>query len=205
MYNELSFRDIGNFIFKKDEPQKADLIVVPGAPIKELGIHAAELYKDGYSERILVSGNYYFTYESLYEEFKVFTGDGDNCLGEKTEASYLKKIMEENGVPGEAVCLEEKATSTFENAIFVSKMIREKECFKDVKHIILCCQAFHARRALMTFQCELKDIEITVCPVDTRGITINTWLDTQKGYNLVLGELSKCGEYFQGSEMYEKR
>ncbi len=205
MVNEVSFKDIGNFIFKKDEPACADLIVVPGAPIKELGIHAAELYNKGYSDKILVSGKFYFTYGSLKEEFERFTGDGKNSLGEETEAGYLKKIMVENGVSKEDIILEEKATSTFENAIFIAKMIKEGCVGREIRHIILCCQAFHARRALMTFQSELKDIKITVCPVNTRGITIETWMDTEKGYNLVLGELRKCGEYFQGSEMYERR
>ena len=57
----------------------------------------------------------------------------------------------------------------------------------------------------MTFQSELRDIKITVCPVVTRGISRDTWMDDQKSYNLILGELSKCGEYFKQDRMYGVR
>lgn len=203
--NKASFDDIGKFIFLSEEPCKADLILIPGAPIKELGIYGAELYNKGYAPKVLTTGKFYEKYETLEEEFEIFTGNGNDCLGQKTEAEFLKVLLTERGVPKEAIYLEKESKNTFENAknakCFLEKGFPEGE----IRHIILCCQAFHARRALMTFQSELRDIKITVCPVVTRGIGIDTWMDTLKGYNLVLGELSKCGEYFKGDRMYGLR
>lgn len=198
--NKRSYQDITDFIFVEDEPVKADLILIPGAPIKELAYHAAALWKAGYADTILATGKYYFTYENLFQEFEKFTGDGNNALGEETEAQFLKKLLIGHGVSESAIITEEESMNTFENAINAAKLFKEK--YPEVKHIILACQAFHARRALMTFQSELRDIEITVCPVVTRGYSRDTWMDTQKGYNLIMGELRKCGEYFTGERMY---
>ncbi len=203
--NDRSFKDIGDFIFISDTPCEADLILIPGAPIMELGIHGAKLYNEGYAKKILATGKYYFKYDSLQDEFDRFSASSKDCLGQETEAEYLKTLLMGEGVPEDAIILEKESMSTFENAINAKKVIENE--FKDnpVKHILLCCQAFHARRALMTFQSELRDIKITVCPVVTRGISIDTWMDTQKSYNLILGELSKCGEYFKQDRMYELR
>ncbi|MBE5844274.1 MAG: YdcF family protein [Butyrivibrio sp.] len=203
--NKRSFDDIGDFIFVSDEPVKADLILIPGAPIKELGLHGAKLYNEGYAPKILATGKYYFKYESLQDEFEKFSASSGDWLGQETEADYLKTLMLGEGVPEEAMILERESMSTFENAINAKKVLETE--FKDnpVKHIILCCQAFHARRALMTFQSELRDIKITVCPVVTRGISRETWMNDQKSYNLILGELSKCGDYFKQDRMYEIR
>ncbi len=203
--NERSFNDIGDFIFVSDEPVKADLILIPGAPIQELAFHGAKLYKGGYAPKILVTGKYYFKYESLQDEFERFSASSGDSLGQETEADYLKTLMIKEGVPEEAFILERESMSTFENAINAKKVIETEFANKPVKHIILCCQAFHARRALMTFQSELRDLEITVCPVVTRGISRDTWMDDQKSYNLILGELSKCGEYFKQDRMYGVR
>ncbi len=202
--NKVSFDSIRDFIFLSEEPCKADLILIPGAPIKELAFHGAKLYSEGYAPKILATGKYYLKYETLEEEFEIFTGDGKNSLGQETEAEFLKVLLMENGVPESAIVLEKESMSTFENAINAAKLIKTHFGEGEIKHILLCCQAFHARRALMTFQSELRDIKITVCPVVTRGISRDTWMDTRKSYDLVLGELSKCGDYFKGDRMYDQ-
>ncbi len=202
--NKASFDAIRDFIFLSEKPRKADLILIPGAPIKELGIHGAQLYNDGYAPKILATGKYYEKYSTLEEEFEIFTGNGKDSLGQETEAEFLKVLLTQGGVPEDAIILEKESMSTFENAKNTRKLLESEFKAGEIKHIILCCQAFHARRALMTFQSELREYEITVCPVITRGIGPDTWMDTLKGYNLVLGELRKCGEYFSGERMYEQ-
>ena len=202
--NKASFDAIRDFIFLSEEPCSADLILIPGAPIKELAVHGAELYSKGYAKRILATGKYYLNYSTLDEEFEVFTGDGKNSLGQETEAEFLKVLLMENGVPEDAIILEKDSRSTFENAINSGKLIKRMFPDGEIKHVLLCCQAFHARRALMTFQSELRDIKITVCPVVTRGISRDNYMDRLESYNLVLGELRKCGDYFKGSRMYDQ-
>ena len=203
--NEASFEEIGKFIFVNEEPALADMILIPGAPVKELAEHGAELWKKGFAPKILVTGKYYMAYESLEDEFNKFSASSGDRGDAVTEAEFLTKIMISLGVDKDSIILEEESTNTFENARFSRKIIESDLKEEGIKHIILCCQAFHARRALMTFQSELRDIKITVCPVVTRGLSIDTWMDNLKGYNLVLSELTKCGEYFKGDRMYELR
>lgn len=203
--NEASFEAIGKFIFIDEEPVKADLILIPGAPVKELAEHGAKLWKKGYAPKILVTGKFYMTYESLEDEFNKFSASSGDRGDSTTEAEFLAKLMILEGVDKNSILLEEESTNTFENAKFSRRIIENDLKDEGIKHIILCCQAFHARRALMTFQSELRDIKITVCPVVTRGLSIDTWMDDLKGFNLVLSELSKCGEYFKGDRMYKLR
>ncbi|WP_051204345.1 YdcF family protein [Butyrivibrio sp. VCD2006] len=203
--NAASFDEIGRFIFVSDEPREADLILIPGAPVKELAEHGAYLWKKGYAKKVLVTGKFYMTYESLEDEFNKFSASSGDRGNSKTEAEFLSKLMISEGVDRDSIILEEESTNTFENAKFSREIIEKELKGENIKRIILCCQAFHARRALMTFQSELRDIEIIVCPVVTRGLSIDTWMDNLKNFNLVLSELSKCGEYFMGERMYELR
>ena len=203
--NAASFEAIGKFIFIDEEPVPADLILIPGAPVKELAEHGAQLWKNGFAPKILVTGKYYMTYESLEDEFNKFSASTGDRGDAATEAEFLARLMISQGVDEKSIVLEEESTNTFENAKFSRRIIENDLKEEGIKHIILCCQAFHARRALMTFQSELRDIRITVCPVVTRGLSIDTWLNDLKGFNLVLSELSKCGEYFKGDRMYELR
>ena len=43
--NKRSLKEIGQFIFVQDGLEKADIIIVPGAPEPELAVAAARLWK----------------------------------------------------------------------------------------------------------------------------------------------------------------
>ena len=47
-----------DYIFVKDEPQKADVIFVPGNGYPQMAVHAAELWKEGFAPYVLPSGRY---------------------------------------------------------------------------------------------------------------------------------------------------
>ena len=67
----------------------------------------------------------------------------------------------------------------------------------DIKSAIICPQAFHARRALMTYSHLFPNTEFYVVPSNTQNITADNWFKTERGIRVVLGELKKCGEYFE--------
>ena len=50
-----------DYIFVKDEPQKADVIFVPGNGYPQMAEKAAELYRKGLAQKILPSGRYSIT------------------------------------------------------------------------------------------------------------------------------------------------
>ena len=119
----------------------------------------------------------------------------------QTEAAWLKALMVREGVPKSAIWTEEESTNTFENARFCRKLLEAGGIRPHT--ILLCTQAFHARRAKMTFQSEFVEQKIYVSSVVTRGIGRGTWMQTQEGFDTVMKELENCGAYFSGKRMYE--
>ena len=114
--------------------------------------------------------------------------------GCRTEWEYLSRILQHSGVPRRAILREDRATYTYENAIYSRAALDAAGI--TVKKAILCCQAFHARRALMYYQEQFPETEFVVCPVVTRGIDRDTWMKTGEGIDTVLGEVERCGSQF---------
>lgn len=111
-----------------------------------------------------------------------------------TESDYLCEVMRQAGVPERALISEDQATYTYENAIYSRKKLDAMGI--SIKKAILCCQAFHARRSLLYYQEQFPDTEFRVCPVVTRGISRDTWHQSELGIETVLGEVERCGGQF---------
>lgn len=204
---------ITEFIFVEDEPQRSDLIFVPGGSYPDAAERAAILYHDGYAPYVMPSGRYSILRgrfvppedevlakkqdDDLSNQFKALKTmeDGQQtCGGYETECDYLCDILRRCGVPERAILREDQATFTYENAIFSRK--RAEELGLQIHRAILCCQAFHARRCLMYYQEQFPDTEFLVCPVVTKGISRGSWYQTRQGIDRVLGELERCGGQF---------
>lgn len=158
----------------------ADVILVPGGSHRQLMEKAVELYKKGVSRYILPSG-----------------GPNKKLLNHDSEFDFLKQVAIESGVPACAILKEDKARHTFENAAFSYKVLQENGI--TCTRAIIVCKAFHARRALLTYQYVFpKTVDFYVCPiVDTSGITKDSWQNNQDFVNIVMGEVMKIGDYFR--------
>ena len=187
-----NIEDITKFIFIKDEPEKADIIFIPGSSNWVLAETAARLYKEGKAEKIMPSGMYFYQFGRFMNER--VTDERYKGIY-RTEAEFLASVLIKNGVPEENVIKEERATNTYENAIYSKELLREMK-FR-IKSAIICPQAFHARRALMTYSHLFPDTKLYVVPTNTQNITADNWYNTERGRQVVLGELRKCGEYFE--------
>ncbi len=177
-------------IFVSDEPEPADMIFVPGSTQAALGERAAALWKAGMAPRILVSGKYSITREGFTlpeEEMKRYPGTYE------TEADFLREVLLQAGVPGEAVLTEETAAYTYENAI-ASRALVEKQGLT-VKKGIICCKPYHARRSLLYYQLLFPETEFLVCPCRD-DITRENWHSTEAGIDTVLGEAERLGTQF---------
>lgn len=184
--------DISKFIFIEDKPRKADMIFVPGGSYPEIAEEAARLWKEGYAPYILPSGKYgklrgYFPgpiskaqiYNHKYE----------------TEWEFLKDVLVLNGVDEKAILKEDKATFTYENALF-SKNITDS-LGMNIQKAIICCKSFHGRRCLMYYEMVYPNTKFIICPVDIRGISKEKWFKSEDGINKVLGEVERCGNQFK--------
>lgn len=172
------------FIFLEDEPQKADILFLPGSDEGALALRAAELWKAGYAPVILPSGKY-------AKHAGRFSGDP----AYETEWAYFRQILREQGVPEECIWREEQATFTYENALR-SREVTDAAGLS-VKKALLCCQAYHARRARLYYQVCFPEAEILVCPVTTKGVSRENWYRSARGIDLVLTEVEHCGSQFR--------
>ena len=98
---------------------------------------------------------------------------------------------DENGVPEAAILREDQATYTWENALRSREVLASAGVKADTA--ILCCHAFHARRALLYYQAAMPQTRFIVCPTATPGYTREDWYLTPKGRDRVLGEVARLG------------
>ena len=83
------------FIFVEDQPEKSDIIFVPGNGYPQMAEKAAELYRKGYGRYILPSGKYSITmgaFSGVLSEKEKYSGQY------QTEWEFLRHVLIENGV-----------------------------------------------------------------------------------------------------------
>ena len=93
---------------------------------------AAELYRAGRVPYIIPSGGVKWDI------------DGEMI----SESHFMKRILMENGVPEEAIILENQATTTVENMIFGTLQIYRKLKFKNALHVIIVTSEAHMKRSM---------------------------------------------------------
>lgn len=114
MENPLALEPLGviwNYLGLHREPEKADCIVGFGNFNDNIARRAAELYRQGFANWVLFTG-----------------GLGRNTLGvlPEPEAVRFARVAMEEGVPEEAILLEDKSTNTAENILFTRALLRER-------------------------------------------------------------------------------
>lgn len=185
-------KDISEFIFICNEPKKADIIFVPGGSYPEIAEEAARLWKEGYAPYVLPSG----WYSKLLGSFSGVASKNHIYNKEyETEWEFLKDVLIKNGVKEEAILKEDKATFTYENALY-SKMVTDK-LDMEIKTAIICCKSFHARRCLMYYETVYENTNFIICPSEVKGINKENWFSSEEGIITVLGELERCGNQFK--------
>lgn len=189
--NHRFIQDITDFIFMNDTPLKSDIIFIPGTSKSGISEKAAELFRGGYAEFIMPSGRYSPTigkFARVNIDSPLYDGDFT------TDCEYCTHILTVNGVPRDAIIPEDLSTNTMENAAFSARILTERNM--EIRRAILCCQAFHARRAFMSYARHFPNADILVVPTDTQGICRDSWHLNEKSYRKVMSEVAKCGRYF---------
>ncbi|MFA6198598.1 MAG: YdcF family protein [Patescibacteria group bacterium] len=181
------FDCITDFIFIENQPAKADIILIPGGLRPQLMDKAVELYRQGFAPYILPSGG---AGPKLSREIEAGTAHW------KSEWEFLQNIALQKGVPEKMVLKEDKALNTYDNARLSWRVVQQQNI--EVNKAILVCKAFHARRALLTYQAAFSSkIEYIICPIiDDRDVRRDNWFLDEKKIELVMGEMEKIGKYF---------
>ena len=126
-------------------PEKADCIVGFGNFNVNIARRAAELYHQGYADRILFTG-----------------GLGRNTLGmlPEPEAVRFAKVAMECGVPESAIIRESKSTNTKENILFTRDLLVQLGLPHD--HLLGVHQPFMERRIRASFGVYWPEVKLTV-------------------------------------------
>ena len=190
MYHRF-IEQISEFIFAEDEPEKADIIFIPGNGYSQMAEKAAALYGENYASFVLPSGKYSITVGKFGG---VLSGQERYNGNYRTEWDFLKDVLIKNHVPDEVILKEDQATFTWENARF-SREVTDKAGI-EIKKALLCCKNYHARRALMYYQRAYPKVKFRVCPCCVDGVTKENWMNSEEGIQSVLGEVQRIVTQF---------
>jgi len=131
-------------------PESADAIVVFAGGVGESGQAgggyqervktAVDLYRAQYAQYIILSSGFRFVFH---------------------EAEVMKGLAMANGVPADAIVLEELAANTHENVLFTHEILARRGWRK----ILLVSSPYHMRRALLTWHGSAPEITVIPTPV----------------------------------------
>ena len=131
-------------------PQPAEAIVVFAGGVGESGkagggfqervTQAVALYRAGYAPKLIFSSGYVFTLR---------------------EAEVMKAVAIDNGVPADAILLEEAAKNTYDNVRLTKQMLDRNGW----NRILLVSSPYHMRRATMTWSKLAPDVAVVPTPV----------------------------------------
>ena len=111
-------------------------------------LHAARLYRAGKAPMIIVSGG------------------ALPWLGPYPEAPVAKALLQEWGVPADAILLDSDSRNTYENAMNSKRLAQEHH----LKKILLVTSALHMPRAMATFQAAgIRTIAAPTASLVSRG------------------------------------
>jgi len=131
-------------------PRRADAIVVFAGGVGESGKagggyqervrRAVDLYRAGHAPRLVFSSGYAFAF---------------------AEAEVMRELATSLGVPGDAIVLETRAASTFDNVVYSARILESE----GRRTALLVTSPYHTRRALLTWRTQAPAIDVVSVPV----------------------------------------
>jgi uncharacterized SAM-binding protein YcdF (DUF218 family) len=113
-----------------------------GGGVQERISHAIALYQNGVAPNLVISSGFVFA---------------------QREAALMKTIAVSNGVPAEAITLEEKAANTYENVVLTNQIV----VAHGWKRIALVSSPYHMRRAMLTWHKVAPEVNVVATPPTT--------------------------------------
>lgn len=126
-------------------PQQADCIVGFGCYNEDVARRAAQLYQEGYAPLILFTGA---------------LGRNTRQMWQESEAQRFSRVAMEEGVPKDAILLEDRATNSGENLIFARQLLQEKGI--PVHRVIGVQKPYMERRLYAAFPVYWPEVAVTV-------------------------------------------
>lgn len=162
-------RAAGRWLEVREPVEKADVIVVLAGDSGGRVRHGVELYRRGVAPAILMSGG---------------------PIGLTTWAELMKRQAVDMGVPEEAIWVQDRSTSTTEDARFSAALLRSK----GARSVCLATSNFHSRRSRLLFRRELGEgVVLGVDPETPPWWRDGAWWRQGLGASIVFTEYVKLG------------
>ncbi len=179
LFKEEILTGIGAFLVVERPLQKADVIVVFGGAEKlERLSHAVQLYRQGYAEKIFLSGGIGKYPKPISWAFR------------------MKEQAVKWGIPPERIILDEKAESTYDNARNTVQLFKEQ----GFRSGILVTSPYHMRRSLWTLEHLTNEqgsaYQWIPSPTTNSPFHADNWWKNAKMRDLVLEEYAKMIGYW---------
>ena len=164
-----------SWLIVRDKLQPAvGIIVLAGDVNGERVTEGVKLYKEGYAHKMIMSGG--------------------PLTWRLSAAAWMKKQAVTMGVPSEAIWLEDRSRSTYENATF-SLPFAERQKWKSV---LLVTSPTHSRRAKMIFAriFTKAGIKTIIYPAEVTNFKLSGWWQRHDDTQLVVWEYVSLVYYF---------
>lgn len=162
------------------ENQHLDVAIILGS--LKAGLYrvpyAVRQYKKGKIDNIIVSGGR-------------ILGNG------KSESEVMRATAIEMGVGEKDIIVENKAMSTLENIMFSKKIMENQQMLQKGMSVGIVTTAYHMRRSIKIAERMFKTDNVTIVPLPGQDNSSrrDTWYKSEKGRNIVLGEMKKIIYY----------
>ncbi len=188
-----NLQKIWDYMTYSNPLEKADLIIAFGSRDLSVAKRAAQIYHQGYADKILFSGGF---------------GKGTKDIWQRSEAEKFAEIAIKTGVPKEAILIENKSTNTGENIIFSKQLLKDKNV--NVKKAIIVHQPNMNRRIFAALKKQWPELEIIIAPVD---VSLNEYINKLKRFGLtkkqiysnMVGDLERIKMYAEQGYQIEQQ
>jgi len=180
--------NLGQWLVVMDELQESDMIVVLMGSVYIRILEAADLYNEGYSDRIVLVNSYIAAKDIIINR-------GIKVYG---NALISKMAVIDLGIPEEDVLiLEGNSRSTQDEALTIREYIRNN---REIESIILVTSKYHSGRAKKIFKKALsvldREIDIYSSPSKYDPSNVNQWWKDREDIQRVVLEYPKLIHFY---------
>jgi uncharacterized SAM-binding protein YcdF (DUF218 family) len=162
--------------------EKADCILVLGSHDLRVAEHAADLYLQGWADRIIFSGGLGRLTEGMWQ---------------RPEADVFADTAMQKGVPADRIWKENRSTNTGENLRLTQKLMEEKGV--DFRKFIVVQKPYMERRAYATFKKHFPDKACLISspPLYYQDYCISSdpEISHERVIHLIVGDLQRLWVY----------
>ena len=169
--------------------EKADCILALGSHDLRVPERVAQLYLQGYAPLVIMSGG---------------LGNFTQEIWTEKEADKFAAIAIQEGVPQEAILIENNSTNTGENILFTQKILKEKGLYP--QSFIVVQKPYMERRSYATFKKHWPDKKLMVTSPQISFETYpNEEIPLERVINIMVGDLQRIKFYPEkGFQIYQE-